>query len=567
MIKWAASQYLYLLLAIPLAIAGIFISYALKKKAFKSLADQHLISRLADSLNPKLWWLKSILLILGLFFLILGLSRPKWGEKLQIYKGRGIDIVFCIDASKSMNSQDIKPSRLDWAKLQASSLLDNLSTNQVAITAFAGDCYVMCPMTSDVEAAKLFLDIIEPGNIPKPGTNIQRAVEASGALFNPKQGTSKALILVTDGDNLEGDPMAAVKQAAEIGIRLYIIGIGTLQGSTIPETDSRGNLISYKKDSEDKVVVSRLAERLLLVMAKATDGRYYRAEGFHVNNLVSELEGMEKKELDGGEYVDYVERYQYFLVISYILIFLGLFLSDRRGKWFPTLGISRTKLFILIFIIYILHSSSAYAGVGSAMRTGNKALNKGNIDQALEKYQEALVREPDNEKIHYNIGRALYKLQKYPEAISEFQLGLLTKDKSFQAKALYNIGNCQFKQGKLDEAINSYVSSLLLNPNDIRAKQNLEFCLKQKEQQPSQNDSTKQDQNQQKQDQQLKQQQQQNQDQQKQQGQQPKPQPQKGQMNKDEADRILQALQNKEKENMKKQKEQPAKPEKVDKDW
>ncbi len=483
MIKWAASQYLYLLLAIPLVIAGIFISYVLKKKAFKSLADQHLISRLADSLNPKLWWLKSILLILGLFFLILGLSRPKWGEKLQIYKGRGIDIVFCIDASKSMNSQDIKPSRLDWAKLQASSLLDNLSTNQVAITAFAGDCYVMCPMTSDVEAAKLFLDIIEPNNIPKPGTNIQKAIEVSAGLFNPKEGTSKALILVTDGDNLDGDPMAAVKQAAELGIRLYIIGIGTLQGSTIPETDYRGNLVSYKKDNEDKIVVSRLAERLLLVMAKATDGRYYRAEGFNVNNLVSELDNMKKKELEGGEYVDYVERYQYFLVISFILIFLGLFLSDRRGKWFSTLRISRSKLFILIFIIYILHSSSAYAGVGSTMRSGNKALNKGDIEQALEKYQEALVQEPDNEKIHYNIGRALYKLQKYPEAISEFQLGLLTKNKSFQAKTLYNIGNCHYKQGKLDEAVSSYISSLLLNPNDIKTKQNLEFCLKQKDEQ------------------------------------------------------------------------------------
>lgn len=551
MIKWAASQYLYLLLALPLVIAGIFVSYALKKRAFKSLADQHLIPRLSDSLNPKLWWLKSILLILGLFFLILGLSRPKWGEKLQIYKGRGIDIVFCIDASKSMNSQDIKPSRLGWAKMQASSLLDNLSTNQVAITAFAGDCYVMCPMTSDVEAAKLFLDIIEPNNIPKPGTNIQRAVEVSGSLFNPKQGTSKALILVTDGDNLEGDPMAAVKQAAELGIRLYIIGIGTLQGSTIPETDSRGNLVSYKKDNEDKIVVSRLAERLLLVMAKATDGRYYRAEGFSANNLVSELESMKKKELEGGEYVDYVERYQYFLVISFILIFLGLFISDRRGKWFPNMGIPRFKLFILIPIFCIFYSSSANAGVGSNMRAGNKALNKGNIEQALEKYQEALIYEPDNEKIHYNVGRALYKLQKYPEAISEFQLGLLTKDKSFQAKTLYNIGNCHFKQGKLDDAINGYVSSLLLNPNDMKTKQNLEFCLKQKEQQQSQSDSTKQDQ---KQDQQQKQK---NQDQ-------PE---QKGQMNKDEADRILQALQNKEKDNMKKQKEQPAKTGKADKDW
>ncbi len=183
MIKWAASQYLYLLLSLPLVILGIFIAYAMKKRSFKALADDHLIPQLADTFNAKLWWLKSALLTIGLMFLILGLARPKWGEKLQIYKGRGIDIVLCLDASKSMNSQDIKPSRLGWAKMQASSLLDNLSTNQVAITAFAGDCYVMCPMTSDVEAAKLFLDIIEPNNIPKPGTNIQKSGRSLGWSF------------------------------------------------------------------------------------------------------------------------------------------------------------------------------------------------------------------------------------------------------------------------------------------------------------------------------------------------------------------------------------------------
>jgi tetratricopeptide (TPR) repeat protein len=551
MIKWADSQYLYLLFIIPLVILGFIISYYFKKRSFKSLADANLAPRLADSFSPKLSWIKSASLVAGLFFLILGLARPKWGEKLQIYKGNGIDIVVCLDASKSMNSQDIKPSRLGWAKMQVASLLDNLSTNQVAITNFAGDCYVMCPMTSDIDAAKLFLDLAEPGNIPKPGTNIQRALEVSASLFNPKEGSSKALILVTDGDNLAGDPMAAVKQAVEMGVRLYIIGIGTLQGSAIPETDSRGNLISYKKDNEDKVVVSRLAERLLLVMAKATDGRYYRAEGFNANNLVNELEGLKKRELEGGKYVDYVERYQYFLLIAFVLIFSGFLISDRRGRWFP-------KLLPFLAVI-LMFPCNASAGVGSSMRAGNKALKNGNIEQALEKYQDALVQEPDNEKIHYNIGRALYRLQKYPESISEFQLSLLTKNKRLPAKTIYNIGNCQFKQGQLDDAINSYISSLILDSNDKQAKQNLEFCIKQKEQSQSQGDSTKQDQ---------KPQQQQKPGQQKQDQQQGQPPTfQKGQIGRDEADRVLQAIQNKEKEDMKKHKKDQNNPEKVEKDW
>jgi Ca-activated chloride channel family protein len=551
MIKWAQPQYLYLLLALPLMVVALLWGRWLKARAGQKLAERELLERISANYSGRLAFAKSVLLLLGLFFLILAAARPQWGEKLQSYQGRGIDVVIALDASKSMLAGDIQPSRLERAKVEVASLLDNLSANQVGITAFAGDCYVMCPLTTDVDAAKMFLDIIEPGNIPKPGTNIQRAIEVSASLFDAKENASKALVLITDGDNLEGDPMQAAKLAAEQGIRIYAVGVGTLEGSTIPERDQSGYGVSYKKDQKDQVVVSRLAERLLLVMAKAADGRYFRSQALNLDALLLSLDQLKKKDIGGGDFVQYQERYQYFLLAAFILIMAGIFTSDRRGKWFPELKLSRFKLVILISAFCLLPSTAVQAGVGSDMRSGNQADKKGNYEEALKKYQEALVFEPDNVKIHYNIGRALYKLNKYPEAVSEFQLSLLTKDKKLQARTLYNIGNCQFKAQQLDEAIGSYTAALVMDPGDLQAKQNLEFCWKKKEE--SKSDSTKQDQ-QQKQQQQKQQQQQQ-------------PQPQKGQIGKDDANRMLQALQNKEKENMKKQKEKQQEQNKGDKDW
>lgn len=331
MIKWAEPEYLYLLLSIPLIIFGLVFLYLWKKNALKKFADEGLIPILTESFNGKLFLLKSLLFVIGLIFLIISLARPKWGEKLQIYKGRGIDIVIALDASKSMYAQDIKPSRLQKAKQDILYLLDNLGTHQIGITAFAGDCYVMCPLTTDIDGAKLFLDIIEPDMIPRPGTNISRAIDVSASLFNPKEETHKALIIFTDGDNLEGDPMPAVQRAIEQGIKIFTIGIGTPEGAPIPEPSTGG--VVYKKDKDGNIVMTRLADRLLLLIARTSNGRFFRTEGPYIERLIDELNSIKKKEFGGGEYIQFEERYQYFLIIAFCLMFISIFLSDRKGKW------------------------------------------------------------------------------------------------------------------------------------------------------------------------------------------------------------------------------------------
>ncbi|MEO0185072.1 MAG: VWA domain-containing protein [candidate division WOR-3 bacterium] len=331
MIKWAEPKYLYLLFSVPIIILGLVFLYIQKRNALKKFADSHLISILIESFNSQLYLLKSIFFLLGVIFLIVSLARPKWGEKLQIYKGKGIDIVIALDASKSMYAQDIKPSRLERAKQDIAYLLDNLGTHQVGITAFAGDCYVMCPLTTDIDAAKLFLDIIEPNMIPRPGTNIAKAIEVSSSLFNPKEETHKALIIFTDGDNLEGDPMPALDKAINQGIKIFTIGVGTPEGAPIIESSSGG--VTYKKDKEGNIVMTRLVDRLLLMIARSANGRFFRTEGPYISRLTDELDQIKKKEFGGGEYVQFEERYQYFLIFAFGFIFLSIFLSDRRGRW------------------------------------------------------------------------------------------------------------------------------------------------------------------------------------------------------------------------------------------
>ena len=570
MIRWASPSYLYLLFVLPLVVAVIATGGWLKRRNLRRLADPELVPRLTDSRSPRLAATKVACLVLGLLFTILAVARPQWGEKLQVYKGRGIDIVIALDASKSMLATDVKPSRLSRAKTEIASLLDNLSTNQVGIVAFAGDAHVMCPLTPDTEAAKLFLDIIDPENMPRPGTDISRAVETAASLFNAREPGSKALLLVTDGDNLEGDPAAATALASRAGIHIFAVGVGTLEGSTVPE--SNASITTYKKDQDDKIVISRLAERLLLVMARATDGRYFRSESVNLDALAAALDQLQKKQITGGEYVEYEERYQSFLLAAFIFTFAGLLLSDRRGAWFPrpTLPRLRVRGFgsrrgpagrgvqstLVVLLALLGCARPVRADVGARMREGGALERGGKYEEAVRKYQDALVLEPDNVRIHYNLGRSLYRMNKPAEAAAEFQLGLLSKARLLKARSLYNIGNCQFKQKGLDAAIASYTQALMLDPGDQQAKQNLEYCWKMKEQpkqQKSDSTGTKPPQDQPPQDQQQPQRQQ--------------AQARKGEISKEQAERMLQALQSREREDMKKQQKQPKQPGAGGKDW
>lgn len=333
MIKWGEPVFLWFLLVIPLAVFFVILRGLRRRKVLARAIDPELVDRLTPSFSPGRATFKSLLLLAALAFLLLAAARPKWGERLQMYKGKGIDVVIALDASKSMYAEDVKPSRLVRAKTELSSLIDELTGNNVGIVAFAGDAFVMCPLTTDADAAKLFLDIIDPEAMPLPGTDFGRAIDVATTLFNPKEMNYKALVFITDGEDLGKNTPQAIRRAVENRVRVFPVAFATLEGAPIPEHDRQGNLSSYKKDKDGQVVMSRMNERELIVMAQATGGRFLRVEGFSSERLLAELEMIRKKDIGGGAFTDYVERYQPFLLIAFVLFVAGLSLSNRRGAW------------------------------------------------------------------------------------------------------------------------------------------------------------------------------------------------------------------------------------------
>ena len=211
--------------------------------------------------------------------------------------------------------------------------VDSRSKRIARPVAFAGEAYVMCPLTTDAAAARMFLDIIEPGGMPVPGTDFGKAIDKSLELLNPKEPTHKALVLVTDGEDLGRNTAQAIERAAATGLAVFPVAFATAEGAPIPEYDERGNLQSYKKDKDGQVVMSRMDERQLIVMAQATGGRFMRVEGFSGERMLAELSRIRQKEFGGGRYTDYVERYQWFLAAALALMLAGLGLSNRRGRW------------------------------------------------------------------------------------------------------------------------------------------------------------------------------------------------------------------------------------------
>lgn len=331
MIRWAEPRLLWFLLLVPVGLVLTFLRQRLRLRQLSRTIDPLLVPRLTNSLSVRLTRLKSLLLLAGYTLVVIAAARPLWGEKMQEFRGRGIEVVIALDASKSMLAQDVRPSRLERAKAELTVLLDELAGNAVGIVAFAGDARLMCPLTTDIDAAKLFLDIISPDLMPLPGTDFGQAIDVSLTLFSEEGNASKAIILVTDGDDLGEHTARSVQRAAAAGVRIYPVAFSTIEGAPVPDSSSAGQV--YKKDRAGNLVVSRLNERELIMIAQATEGRFLRMEGYSAQALAAELDRLRKQELGGSSFSELVERFQSFLMIGFVLTLAGLALPNRTGSW------------------------------------------------------------------------------------------------------------------------------------------------------------------------------------------------------------------------------------------
>ncbi len=336
--RFGAPEYWYLLIFVPLL--GLFFWYAAQQrlKALRQFGNIELLAKLTRSVSYARRKWKAALAITTLLLMILALVRPQYSTKFEEVRREGIDLIIALDTSNSMLAEDIKPNRLEKAKSEVKGVIDRLEGDRIGLVAFAGDSFVLCPLTLDYGAAKLFLDAMDTDIIPQQGTAVGKAIREATKTFNQQERKHKVLILITDGEDHETDPEGAAKEASEQGVVIYTVGIGSAEGVPIPYFDENGRQRGFLKDENGQTVVSRLDEVGLQKVALNTDGKYYRATTGEVelDKIYEEISKMEKKEVGAMKFTNFEERFQWLLFPALLALLLESLLSDRarvKGEW------------------------------------------------------------------------------------------------------------------------------------------------------------------------------------------------------------------------------------------
>lgn len=327
MIYFAQAYYLLLLFLIPLFFAAYALMRYFRKRRLKRFGDADLVKELMPSASGAKGWIRVSLFAAAFFFFTIGLSRPQIGAKLKERSTKGVEIMIALDVSNSMLAEDYSPNRLERAKLSISSLVDRLRDDRIGLVVFAGTSFVQLPVTTDYASAKMFLNSIGTESVPVQGTAIGDAITTCIRSFSTQSEKSRAIILITDGENHEDDPVAAAKQAAEMGIRVFTIGVGSPEGKPVPVN---GELI---KDKEGNIVVSRLDENILKDVARAGNGVYVRAgkSEFGLNPIVDDIKKMDEEMFSSVIFEEFDEQYMYFFAIALVLFVIEMLVGERKS--------------------------------------------------------------------------------------------------------------------------------------------------------------------------------------------------------------------------------------------
>ena len=328
MLNFAQAQYLLLLLLIPLFFIIQAVVLKMRRRRLKKFGDETLVSRLMPSYSKGKVWVRLLLFSIGFFFFVIGLSRPQIGAKLKEHETKGAEIMIVLDVSNSMLAEDYSPNRLERAKLAISRLVDKLREDRIGLIVFAGNSFVQLPITTDYVSAKMFLNSITTESVPVQGTAIGDAVNTAMRSFSAQSEKSRAIIIITDGENHEDDPVAAARQAAELGVRVFTIGVGSPEGKPIPMD---GELL---KDKDGEIVVTKLDENVLQEVAQAGNGVYVRAGNseFGLNPIIENIKKMEDEKYSSIVFEEFDEQFMYFLGIALFFLVIEMLVGDRRSR-------------------------------------------------------------------------------------------------------------------------------------------------------------------------------------------------------------------------------------------
>lgn len=575
MFRFAHIELLWLLVTIPVFVAAYIVYTRRKRRQLEAFGDPELVETLMPNASRVRPTIKFSILMVALALLIIAAARPQFGQSERTEKREGIEAIIALDISNSMLAEDVAPNRLDRAKQMLSKMIDQMVNDKVGLVVFAGDAFIQLPITCDYVSAKMFLNTIKPDLIKTQGTAIGQALNTSIRCFGEQSDASRAIILITDGENHEDDAVAVAKRAKEEGIKVLVVGIGKPEGSPIPVPGTN----NFIKDRQGNVVVSKLNEEMCREIASAGGGIYVRCDNTNtaMRALQKELDTLATQEIETSVFTDYNEQFQSFALLALLLLVIDFFIFNRKNKTITRLdifGTSGSRGLVVSMLLLCSLSMFAQREAGD-VRSGNREYRKQNFSEAEIDYRRALETNKNSYEAHYNLGDALFKQDKYAEAQTEFetaaQLVDAKKEKERYAKSMHNIGNCAFAQQQYDKAVSAYQQSLRANPKDNDTRYNLvkamEMLQQQQQQQQQQQNQDQQQQQQQQQQEQQEQQQQEQQEQNQDQQQQQQEQQQNDQMDKETAEQLLQALEQDEQDTQEKMQRQQGKKRRVEKEW
>ena len=560
MFRFEDPIYLYALALIPLLAVLRFLLICQQKKRLLKFGDRELVRQLMPDVSRFRPLVKFCLLLTALALLIVMIARPQFGTKINHEKRTGIETIIALDVSNSMLAEDVAPSRLDRSKMMVENLVDNFTNDKIGLIVFAGDAFIQLPITSDYVSAKMFLSNISPSMISIQGTDIAKAISMASHSFTQQEGVGKAIIVITDGEDHEGGALEAAKEAKDKGMRVYILGVGSTKGAPIPTGNG-----DYMKDNTGQTVMTGLNEQMCREIAQAGGGAYIHVENNSnaQDQLDQELNKLAKKEIESTVYSDYDEQFQAVGIIVLLLLIIEICILDIKNPMLKNISLFKRKQKVVTLLLTLLVSTTIQAQTDRLLvRQGNKQFRAGNYAEAEVSYRKAVEKNPQNAQALYNLGNALLGQRKDSAAVSQFeQAAKLESNPIRKSQAFHNIGVVCQGQKQFAQAIEAYKESLRNNPADDETRYNLELCKRQQKQQQDQqnqqnkdnkdNKDQKDKKDQQKQDQDKKDQQKQDQQQQQQ---------NKQQMSKENAEQMLNAAIQEEKqtqERMKKALQQP----------
>ncbi len=346
MFRFGHPEYLYALSAVILFVAFFLFNGLLRKKALKIFGDSTLVSTLMPDIAPWRRNTKFILITLAYIFLVIGISDPEIGSRLDQVKRKGVELVIALDVSNSMMAEDVYPNRLEAAKMAVEKLVDKLNNDKIGLIVFAGDAFTQLPLTADYVSAKMFLESISPASVPVQGTAIGKAIETGMKSFSSENEKNRVLVIISDGENHEDNAEEMAAEASKKGIIIHTIGMGLPQGAPIPVYGKFGKK-DFKTDKNGTIIITKTNDALMQQIASAGEGVYVRATNsmMVLNEIFDRINKMNQKEIDSQIFSDYDHQYQYFIAMSVLLLLAEFSLIERRNKRIKGLNlINRTML-------------------------------------------------------------------------------------------------------------------------------------------------------------------------------------------------------------------------------